>query len=122
VIKRLGVAAVILGLAFPAGASAHHQFNHWKWGYNWFGPAHGIETKVSGFAGWDDIWVDKTSGGYIRYGFLQPGGYFCDWSMNGNDTKYRLRTDSICDPYVAVAIQHDSGNDSYLYFDTYNYS
>ena len=113
-IKRLGLAAVILGLAFPAGASAAY----FSWGYNWLGPVHGDSTANSGFAGWDDLAIYKSSGGYVRYGFVQPNYHFCDRTMSGNDSDYYTRLESGCDPYVFVATQYDSGNDSYLFFDS----
>lgn len=119
-IKRLGLAAVILGLAIPAGASAHHVGNHFKWGYNWLGPVHGDSIANSGWAGWDWIDIHKTSGGLIRYGFMQPDYNPCFRTMSGNDVDFWTRLESGCDPYVFVYTQWISGNDSYLRFDTYS--
>jgi hypothetical protein len=120
VIKRLGLATVIVGFAFPAGASAHHVGNHFKWGYNWLGPNHGTIVASSGFAGWDDLAIHKTSGGFVFYGYIQPNDEFCSPpSMGGTDADYYTRLESGCEPYVRVFTHFESGDDSYLRFDSY---
>lgn len=112
--KRVALTATIAVLAFPAGALAAY----FSWGYNMIGPNNYLE--YSGFSGWDDMYIHKTNGGHIKYGFAQPSGPFCDRPMSGSGSDYYTRAESGCDPYVRVMVQWNGGNQSYLFFDSYD--
>lgn len=113
--KRLGLVVMILALAFPAAAWG----GYFSWGFNYVGAS--VNTFVaSGWNEWDDQYVDKNSGDWIFAGFLHSDDTFCSRSLNGDTTSYVTRVELGCNAYQKSFVHWQSGNTSYLFFDSYS--